>query len=306
MDNSSKTLIVLTGPTASGKSALSVRLAQKLGTEIISADSRQIYRGIPIATAVTPIEERGEVPHHLLEVLGLESYYSSSMFEQEALGILDKIFADNPYAIVCGGSMMYLDALCNGTDDLPTVSDRVRADLTGQWHERGDLWLLESLREKDPEYYDRVDRCNLKRVFHALEISIEAGVPYSSLLTGTRSTRGFRIVKFCLDGSRQQLFGRINRRVDMMVDQGLEQEAARVYPQRHLNSLNTVGLKELFAHMDGLMDRETAIARIKKNTRVYAKKQLTWHKRDSQLVYLDFEDPYESNVEKIVRACSRQ
>lgn len=295
-------MIVITGPTASGKSALAVSLAKKLNTEIISADSRQIYKGIPIVTAVPSIQEKGGIPHHLLEILFLDEYYSASKFQQDASNILKELFSHNNYAIVCGGSMMYIDTLTNGIDELPTVSHEVRSALTQEWQNKGDDWLLDQLRILDPEYFLKIDHRNLKRVFHAVEISIMAGKPYSSLLTGMRSRTDlpFDVVKVCLNGSREKLFERINTRVVRMVENGLEEEAQRVYPLRHLNSLNTVGLKEMFSYFDGILSKEEAIARIQKNTRVYAKKQLTWHKRDNTITYLDFQDSEAVNIEKIL------
>ena len=281
------TLIVITGPTASGKSALAVDVAERLGTEIISADSRQIYRGIPIVTAMPTDEERARVPHHLIDMLPLEAYYSAAEFETDALRIGRRLLSERGTAVVCGGSMMYVDALCNGIDDLPTVPDDIRLGLKAELDERGTEWLLSELERLDPEYHAAVDRRNTKRVFHAVEIIRASGRTYTSLRTGVRREREFNILKICLDGPREVLFDRINRRVDAMVASGLEQEARSVYPLRHLNSLNTVGLKEMFAWLDGTIDRATAIGRIKKNTRVYAKKQITWRKRDNDYIRLD-------------------
>ncbi len=296
------TLYVITGPTASGKSALAVDLAKRLGTEIISADSRQVYRGIPIVTAVPTEEERGGVRHHLMEMLPLEAYYSASTFEQDALRLAEHLFSEHGSAVVCGGSMLYIDALCNGIDELPTVPENIRMPLMSEWGQRGDAWLLEELRRLDPECHGRIDRQNMKRVFHAVEVSLTAGVPYSTLLTGNRVDRNFRIVKVALNGERQLLFERINRRVEAMMEAGLEDEARSVYDRRTLNSLNTVGLKEMFSWFDGTMTKEEAVARIQKNTRVYAKKQLTWHRRDDSLIWLDFENGREKNVERILNA----
>lgn len=280
-------MIVITGPTATGKSALAVDVASRLGTDIIGADSRQVYTGIPIVTAMPTPEQRTTVRHHLLDFLLLDSYYSASMFEQDALRIASDLMQRTGYAVVCGGSMMYIDALCNGIDDLPTVPDDIRDALKAEHQARGDEWLLSELQRLDPEYYGIVDRKNMKRVFHAVEIIRAAGQTYTSLRVGRRKERDFRIVKVCLDAERELLFDRINRRVDAMVLEGLEEEARRVWPQRHLNSLNTVGLKEMFAYFEGSMDRNTAIERIKKNTRVYAKKQMTWWKRDPAIIRLD-------------------
>ena len=294
------TLIVITGPTASGKSALAVEVARRLDTDVISADSRQVYRGIPIVTAVPTEEERKGVRHHLLEMLPLDAYYSASRFEEDALYILGDLLERRGVGVVCGGSMMYVDALCNGIDELPTVPDSMRSELGDRWREKGDGWLLGELLRLDPVYYGKVDQRNMKRVFHAVEICLAAGCPYSDLITGRRRERPFRILKFCLDGERELLFGRINGRVERMVDAGLVEEARSVWPIKHLNSLNTVGLKEMFAYFEGKMAFGEAVARIQKNTRVYAKKQLTWHKRDVDMARLDFSAPADVNVARIL------
>ena len=282
MTKEQPTVYVITGPTASGKSALAVEWAKRLDTEVISADSRQIYRGIPIVTAVPTEEEKQGVRHHLLETLPLDAYYSASMFEQDAIRIIRRLLEEKGSAVVCGGSMMYIDALCDGIDDLPTVPTDVRDSLTAEWKSRGDDWLRGLLKNLDPEYWHKVDLRNVKRVFHAVEISITAGRPYSELITGKKTERDFRIEKIFTNLDRETLFDRINKRVDRMMEAGLEEEARSVYPIRHYNSLNTVGLKEMFAMIEGKMDRKTAVERIKKNTRVYAKKQMTWLRRGIQ------------------------
>lgn len=299
--------IVITGPTASGKSALAVSLAKKLQTEIISADSRQIFKGIPIATAVPTLEEREGITHHLLELLSLDSYYSAANFAEDSEKIISDVFRRNNYVIICGGSMMYLDALLKGIDDLPSVPEEIRDKLMSDWKIEGDTWLLNQLKNLDPDYYEKVDRQNLKRVFHAVEISITSSKPYSSLLTGNNSKKElpFDVLKFCLDGERSVLFSRINNRVLKMMETGLEEEARSVLPYRDLNSLNTVGIKEMFAWFDGIFSKDEAIARLQKNTRVYAKKQLTWHKRDKEMKYLDFASSNEENVRKILELVSR-
>lgn len=275
-----KTLVVITGPTGVGKTAVAIRLARDLGTEIVSADSRQIFRDIPIGTAAPTADELAAVRHHFVGILGLEQYYSAAQFEADAMRVIDGIFRDHDYAVMCGGSMMYVDAVCKGIDQLPTISDRVRADVARRLADDGADAMREELRRLDPDYYAQVDLNNVKRVAHAVEICLEAGKPYSSLRTGAVKRRPFRIVKIGLNLPREQLFDRINRRVLKMLDEGLEEEARRVYPLRHLNSLNTVGYKEMFACFDGVMDRPTAVARLQKNTRVYAKKQLTWYAKD--------------------------
>ena len=280
-------LIVITGATASGKTALAIQLALRLKCEIISADSRQIYRGIPIATAAPSPEQLSLVRHHLIATLDLDSYYSAACFESDALSLLPDIFSrSGGFAIVCGGSMLYTDALTRGIDDMPTVSDEVRAKVAGLARQHGNDGLLALLEITDPDYFAEVDHANLKRVIHALEISMQAGVPYSSLRSGRRADRPFDIVRFAIDRPRAELFDRINSRVDAMIEAGLVDEARSVAHLRHLNSLNTVGFKEMFAYFDGLMDFDTAVARIKKNTRVYAKKQLTWLQRDDSVTWL--------------------
>lgn len=280
-------LIVITGPTASGKTSLAIDVARRLGCDIISADSRQLFRDIPIGTAAPTPDERAAARHHFVATLGLEDYYSAARFEEDALALLPEIFErSGGYAVVCGGSMMYVDALVNGIDTMPTITDDVRTKVTRLASEQGTEGLLALLEITDPDYYAIVDRSNTKRVIHALEISMQAGVPYSSLRTGSKAERPFDTIKFAIDMPREMLFDRINRRVDAMIADGFVEEARRVFDRRELNSLNTVGYKEMFACFDGLMDFDTAVARIKKNTRVYAKKQLTWLKRDPSVIWL--------------------
>lgn len=286
-NNSEPTLIVITGPTGSGKTSLSLSVAKKLNCHILSADSRQLYRDIPIGTAAPTIEELQEAPHHFVGTLGLEDYYSAAQYESDALNLLGQLWQENRYALMCGGSMMYVDAVCRGIDELPTISAAIREKAMAIYEEGGLSLLQKTLQRLDPEYYEIVDKNNHKRLVHAIEIIMEAGVSYSSLRTGEVKQRDFRIVKVAINYEREQLFDRINRRVDKMIAEGLEEEARRVYHLRHLNSLNTVGYKEMFAYFDGTMDYETAIARIAKNTRVYAKKQLTWLKKDPTIHYLN-------------------
>lgn len=281
-----KTLIVITGPTGVGKTGKAIELAQSLGTEIVSADSRQLYRDIPIGTAAPTAEELAMVKHHFVGILGLEEYYSAAQFEVDALEVIKRIFAERDYAVMCGGSMLYVDAICRGIDDIPTISDEVRSRVAEMVATLRAEELRETLRSLDPAYHAIVDLKNTKRVAHAIEICLQAGVPYSTLRTGKAKPRDFEIVKIALNLPREELFDRINRRVNAMVEQGLEEEARRVYPLRHLNSLNTVGFKEMFAYFEGTMEHGVAIERIKKNTRVYAKKQLTWFQRDTTVRWL--------------------
>ncbi len=280
-------LIVITGPTASGKTAMAIKLARKLGTEIISADSRQLFREIPIGTAQPSAEELAAVRHHFIGTLSLGDYYSAARYEEDVMRLLPEIFARcNGTAVMCGGSMMYVDAVCRGIDLLPTVSPEIRQYALVLWQEGGNEAVIERLRRLDPEYLETVDLRNHRRLVHALEICLESGRPYSELRTGAVKPRPFEIEKYVIDLPREVLFDRINRRVERMMEEGLLEEARRVFPLRTLNSLNTVGYKELFAFFDGLWDLPTAVARIQKNTRVYAKKQLTWLRRDADVRWL--------------------
>ncbi len=282
-------LIVVTGPTASGKTTLAIELARAIGTEIISADSRQLFRDLSIGTARPTPEELAAVPHHFIATLGLDEYYSAAQYEEDVLRLLPDIFSRcGGNAVICGGSMMYVDAVCDGIDLLPTVSDENRARAYALYEAGGLPAVIRELERLDPVYLRQApDLKNHKRLVHALEISLEAGRPYSSMLTGEKKSRPFGILKFAIDHPREELFSRINRRVEVMMSQGLLEEVRRVYPHRELNSLNTVGYKELFAYLDGQWDLATAVARIQKNTRVYAKKQLTWLRRDPSVIWLD-------------------
>lgn len=280
-------LIVITGPTASGKTAMAIKLARELGTEIISADSRQLFREIPIGTAQPSAEELAAVRHHFIGTLSLGDYYSAARYEEDVMRLLQEIFARcNGTAVMCGGSMMYVDAVCRGIDLLPTVSPEIRQYALALWQEGGNEAVIDRLRRLDPAYLETVDLKNHRRLVHALEICLESGRPYSELRTGAVKPRPFEIEKYAIDLPREVLFDRINRRVERMMEEGLLEEARRVFPLRTLNSLNTVGYKELFAFFDGLWDLPTAVARIQKNTRVYAKKQLTWLRRDADVRWL--------------------
>lgn len=290
---STNTLVVITGPTGVGKSDTAVWLARELNAEIISADSRQLYRDIPIGTAAPTAEQMAEVKHHFVGTLSLEEYYSAAQFEDDVMQLLPQLFARSPYVVMCGGSMMYVDAVCKGIDNIPTISDEIRREVMERFERDGAEAMREELRRLDPIYYNQVDLKNHKRVIHAVEICLQAGRPYSELRTNSVKQRPFRIVKIGLNLPREQLFDRINRRVEKMIEAGLVDEARRFYPQRHLNSLNTVGYKELFAWMDGTMDYDTAVARIQKNTRVYAKKQLTWYAKDTEMHWFSPSDHQE-------------
>lgn len=277
------TLLVLTGPTGVGKTELSLQLAEHYGAPIISADSRQFYRDIPIGTAAPTAEQLARVKHYFVGQLALTDYYSASCYEEEVLRLLDTLFQEHAYVLLTGGSMMYIDAVCKGIDEIPTITDEVRREVLEHYHRVGLEALCEELRERDPVYYGEVDLKNHKRVIHAIEICRQTGGRYSDLRTRQVKQRPFRIVKIGLIRPREELFDRIARRTEQMMADGLLDEARRVYPLRHLNSLNTVGYKELFACFDGAMTLDQAIEKIKRNTRVYSKKQVTWYKKDPDM-----------------------
>ena len=281
--SSAKTLIVVTGPTAVGKTRLCLDIAKHFDIPIINADSRQIYRELHIGTAQPTEEEMREVKHYFVSTLGLEDYYSASLFEQHVLELLEKLFKDSDYALMAGGSMMYIDAVCDGIDDIPTIDDETRAMMKRRLAEEGLQKLCEELQRLDPEYYEIVDRQNPKRVVHALESCTMTGRTYTSYRKKEKKQRPFRIVKIGLNREREELYGRINARVDQMMENGLLKEAKTMYPRRALNALNTVGYKELFEYFNGRWPLEEAIERIKGNTRRYARKQLTWYKKDPQI-----------------------
>ena len=287
------TLVVITGPTGVGKTHTAISIAQALSAEIISADSRQLYRDIPIGTAAPTPQQQAIIPHHFVGTLGLDEYYSAAQFESDVMQLLPQLFEKSPYAVMCGGSMLYIDAVCKGIDEIPTISDEIRQSVYADYEQHGLDYMLDKLKELDPEHFSIVDKKNHKRVVHAVEICLQAGRSYTSLRTNSAKERPFRIVKIGLNMPREELFDRINRRVVAMIEEGLIDEARRVYPYRHLNSLNTVGFKEMFAYFDGIMDYDTAVARIQKNTRVYAKKQLTWYAKDHEMQWFD---PHDNNI----------
>ena len=280
MASSDKTLVVVTGPTAVGKTALCLEIARRFGTPVINADSRQIYRDLRIGTARPTEAEMRQVRHYFVATHGLSDYYSASMYEHEVLGLLETLFTSTAMALMAGGSMMYIDAVCNGIDDIPTVDDKTRETLKRRLKEEGLEPLVEELRRLDPEHYEIVDRRNPRRVVHALEICHMTGQTYTSFRKAEKKQRPFRIVKVGLNRQRDELYDRINQRVDDMMRDGLLQEASSVYAYRGLNALNTVGYKELFAYLEGRFSLEEAVERIKGNTRRYARKQLTWLRRD--------------------------
>ena len=284
MESSSKPLlVVLLGPTGVGKTDLCIRLADTFHVPIINADSRQIFAEIPIGTAAPTKEQLARVKHYFVGTHHLQDYYSASMFEQDALNIIQNEFLSHPCALMSGGSMMYIDAVCNGIDDIPTVDDQTRTWMKRRLAEEGLPALVQELKELDPEHYAVVDKQNPRRVVHALEICHMTGKTYTSFRTNSKKERPFRILKIGLNRPREDLYDRINRRVDQMMADGWLDEARSVYPLRHLNALNTVGYKELFLYFDGTWPLEEAVERIKGNTRRYMRKQLTWFKRDPEI-----------------------
>ena len=301
----STTLVVITGPTGVGKTELCIRLAEHFHTDIINADSRQIFREIPIGTAAPTAEQQARVKHHFVGTHSITDYYSASMYEQDVLNLISHTSHLAPripelrsptrslsshLALMTGGSMMYIDAVCNGIDDIPTIRDDIREEMKRRYAEEGLPALVEELRQLDPEHYEVVDRNNPRRVIHALEICHQTGKTYTSFRTNTRKERPFNIVKIGLTRPREELYERINRRVDQMMEDGLLEEARAMYPLRHLNALNTVGYKELFCYFDGTWTLPEAVERIKGNTRRYCRKQLTWFKRDPEIRWFSPDD----------------
>ena len=285
-----KTLLVILGPTGVGKTELCLRVAEYFHIPVINADSRQIYRGIPIGTATPTQEQQARVKHEMVEMLDIGEYYNASMFENDVLTLLEEHFKTHDLALMSGGSMMYIDAVCDGMGDLPTVSDEERTEMKRRYAEEGLEALCEELRQLDPEYYEIVDKKNYRRVIHALEIIHTTGCTFTSLRTGEKKERPFNIVKIGLNRDRNELYDRINKRVDAMMNDGLLDEAKRWYAQREFQSLNTVGYKELFAYLDGQWSLEEAVERIKGNTRRYCRKQLTWFKRDESIRWFNLSD----------------
>lgn len=307
----SNKLLVITGPTGVGKTELCIDIATRLGIPIINADSRQIYKDMPIGTAAPTSEQQARAKHYFVASLSLDDYYNASMYEQDVLKLLSELYADdnrsaatsdgNHIAMLTGGSMMYIDSVCNGIDDIPTVSDRVRQEMKRRLREEGLEALLEELKQRDPQYYDIVDKQNYRRVVHGLEICVETGNTYTSYRKRERKPRPFEAIKIMLNRPREQLYERINQRVDKMMADGLLDEARRLYPKREMNALNTVGYKELFDYLDGRWTLQEAVERIKGNTRRYARKQLTWYKRDDQMEWFCPDDK-----EKIIEYISQR
>lgn len=299
-----KTLLVLLGPTGVGKTQWSIRVAEELACPILSADSRQIYRGMTIGTATPTAEELNRVPHYFIGTLPLESYYSASEYERDALALLEKLYQKYRVAIMTGGSMMYVDAVCKGIDEIPTIDETLREEIRQLYRRDGLDPIRQQLKILDPVFYNEVDLKNPKRVIHALEVCLMAGKPYSSLRTNARKERPFHIIKIGLTRKREELYERINQRVEQMMQEGLLEEARRFYPLRHLNSLNTVGYKELFEYFDGNCTLGFAVEKIKQHSRNYARKQLTWFRKDKEIIeWIDLSE--ENCIDKILLLFSR-
>lgn len=292
-----KTLIVVTGPTGVGKTEATLRLAEHFGVPVINADSRQIFAEIPIGTAAPTATQQARVRHYFVGNHHLDDYYSASLFEEDVLKIINE--ASSKVSLLSGGSMMYIDAVCKGIDDIPTIRPEVRQEMMQLLESEGLEKMCELLHEWDPEHWAVVDRNNPRRVIHALEICKQTGRTYTSFRSNTIKERPFNIIKIGLNRDRDTLYQRINQRVLQMIDDGMIEEAQRVYPKRMLNSLNTVGYKELFEYLDGLTTLDEAIFKIQSNTRRYARKQLTWYKRDAEMTWFS-----PDNIEEILNYLS--
>ena len=286
-------LINILGPTAIGKTSLSIKIARHFETEIISADSRQFFREMKIGTAVPEKEELQAVPHHFIQHISIEDQYSVGDFERDAIKKLDELFSKNSIAVMVGGSGLYLKAVTEGLDEFPKVDPGIRENLNRHLEEDGIDWLQKKLYVLDPEYYKIADVQNPHRLIRALEICIETGKPFSSFLNQQKPARNFKKINIGLTAERETIYERINRRVDIMIENGLIEEAKNLYKKKDLNALNTVGYKELFDHFDGNIDLETAISEIKKNTRRFAKRQLTWFRKDPEIKWFKFDEDSE-------------
>lgn len=295
-----KTLVVILGPTGVGKTDTCIKVAKHFNVPIINADSRQIFLELPIGTAAPTQTQQQDVKHYFVGNHHIEDYYSASMFEQDALQLIDQLFASNDLALMSGGSMMYIDAVCNGIDDIPTVDDNTRQWMKQRLEHEGLPALVEELKVLDPEHYNFVDKNNPRRVVHALEICHMTGKTYTSFRTNKIKQRPFNIVKIGLNLPREELYQRINQRVLNMMQEGLEEEARKVYPKRQFNSLSTVGYRELFEYFDGLCTLEEAITKIQSNTRRYMRKQLTWFKKDDKIQWFS-----PNNIEEIINYISK-
>lgn len=282
-----KTLIVLTGPTGIGKTTVGINIAQHFNTEIVSSDSRQLFKELQIGTAVPNNKQLSAVKHHFIHSHSITENYNASRYETEAIQLLEKLFQQKNIIVLVGGSMLYIDAICKGIDIMPDVDPEIRDSLKSQLKKEGLENLRFKLKKQDPDYYKIVDLKNPARIIHALEICLMTGKPYSSFRTNPNKKRPFSIIKIGLNCDREILHNRINKRVDLMIREGLEEEAKSVYPQKHLNSLNTVGYRELFAYFDGEISKEKAVELIKRNSRRYARKQLTWFRKDKEMRWFE-------------------
>ena len=302
-----KTLVLILGPTGVGKTELSLRVAEHFGSPILSCDSRQMYRAIPIGTAAPTAEEQARVKHYFIATHELNEDYNAGQYERDAIALIEELFHAHDILVMTGGSMLYADAVCNGLDDLPAVPDEIRKEVTRLYQEKGLVWLQSEVQRLDPAYWNEVDRQNPARLIHCVELCLTTGKPYSSLLSKKPTSnsrqlvtnRPFRILKIGLERPREELYDRINRRVEQMIADGLVEEAKAVWPMRHLNSLQTVGYRELFAHFDGEYDLARAIELIQQNSRHYAKRQMTWFRRDNTIHWLNANDTYEKNIHLI-------
>lgn len=292
-----KTLIIITGPTGVGKTEATLRIAEHFNVPVINADSRQIFSEIPIGTAAPTAQQQRRVPHYFVGNHHLEDYYSASLYEQDVLNLINS--QDTSISLLSGGSMMYIDAVCKGIDDIPTIRPEIREKMMRRIELEGLEEMCNLLRKLDPEHWEIVDRKNPRRVLHALEICIQTKKTYTSFRSNTTKERPFNIIKIGLNRDRNKLYDRINQRVLNMIDEGMIEEALRVYPKRTLNSLNTVGYKEMFEYLDGLTTLDEAIFKIQSNTRKYARKQLTWYKKDDNLQWFN-----PDNVEEILKYIS--
>ncbi len=308
-----KTLLLIVGPTGVGKTELSLRVAEHLGCPIVSCDSRQIYKEIPIGTAAPTEAEQARVKHYFVGTRSVVEDYNAGQYERDALALLEDLFQTHETIVMTGGSMLYADAVCKGLDDLPSVPASIRAHV--QWDEERSTkeewftWLQGEVQRLDPAYWEEVDQSNPARLMHCVELCLTTGKPYSELRTKTQKVRPFRIIKVGIERPRAELYARIDERVKEMMSAGLLEEARRVYPKRALNSLQTVGYRELFAYMDGDYDIDRAIALIQQNTRHYAKRQMTWFRRDKEIYWLQANEAYEKNehiIDYLLRAHSMQ
>ena len=288
-----KYLVVIAGPTASGKTATAIKVAKALGTEIISADSRQFYKELPIGTAAPTPKEQAEVQHHMIHNLNVEDKYDVADYEQDVLDLLEKLFVNHDTVVLTGGSGLFIDAVCKGLDSIPDISDEVRNKVDELYKKGGLIALQNEVERLDPEYYNIVDKYNPRRLQRAVEVCYQTGLTYTSFRKNTVKQRDFKIVKVALLWERADLINRINKRVDVMVDDGLIEEAKSMYPKRHLNSLNTVGYKEVFEHFDGKVSLDEAIENIKINTRQYAKRQMTWLRKNNDYKWFTVDEQEE-------------